>query len=242
MNALDKTASKHYFGKRGEAFFKGRFGERMRFGRLFQAEYFRPFCNENAVLLDFGCANGLMLRSLPAKRRIGVEVNPQALEECRRLSEAEDIAVELHESLASVADESVDVVISNHCLEHVLDPLFALKEIRRILKAGGEFAMVVPFDDFRARGQRVWRPGSPSNHLFTWCPLNLGNVVTEAGLDVQEARICTQAWSPRIYWVHKTFGMRAFRAACFLLSVLLNRREVFCRARKPAARDGGSAA
>lgn len=205
----------------------------MKFGRRYQCRYFQPFCAEDKDLLDFGCANGLMLRTLAARRRIGVEVNPLCLAECRALNDATGVAVEVHKGLDEVASESVDVVISNHALEHVPDPSAVLREMRRVLRAKGALILVTPFDDFRSAGHRTWRPGDKNHHLFTWSPLNLGNLVDESGFQVVESRICTSAWSPRFFWVCRTLGMRAFRAACFLCSVLKHSREVLCVAVRP---------
>lgn len=42
-------------------------------------------------------------------------------------------------------DESFDVVLCNHVLEHVTDDLQALREIRRVLKPGGYAILQVPF-------------------------------------------------------------------------------------------------
>lgn len=72
--------SKHYLDDRGRNYFQKGFGPDKAAGRLLQAEYFLPFCREELVLLDFGCADGLFLRNLPAKRRIGVEAIAEARE------------------------------------------------------------------------------------------------------------------------------------------------------------------
>jgi predicted SAM-dependent methyltransferase len=45
---------------------------------------------------------------------------------------------------------SIDVVICNHLLEHVVNDRLALKELHRILKPGGWGIMLVPEDRSRA--------------------------------------------------------------------------------------------
>ena len=110
MNEQD-TISTHYLDAKGQAYYTGRFDKHMEFGRLFQTRYFQPYCDEHKDILDFGSATGFCLRSLPARRRIGVDVNPYCLEECRALNQRSGIAIELNERPDNVEDSCVDVVI-----------------------------------------------------------------------------------------------------------------------------------
>jgi SAM-dependent methyltransferase len=41
-------------------------------------------------------------------------------------------------TLAEIADEAVDLVISCHALEHVESPIHILRELRRVLRPGGK--------------------------------------------------------------------------------------------------------
>jgi predicted SAM-dependent methyltransferase len=43
------------------------------------------------------------------------------------------------------ADQSFDIVIANHVLEHVADSLAALREIRRVLRQGGLAILQTPY-------------------------------------------------------------------------------------------------
>jgi SAM-dependent methyltransferase len=225
--------SQHYLGARGRGYFEDKFGSRAEQGRFFQARYFRRHINRNDVVLDFGCADGLCLRSIEARGRIGVEINPTALEKCSELSERQGIFIELHKDLSSVASDSVDVVISNHCLEHVVCPYTCLKDLKRVLKPNGYLLMVLPFDDWRKKGHDRWKARDRDNHLFTWSPMNIGNLLAEVGFEVEEARLCTTAWSPKIFWIRRLLGEQVFELACSLLARMKNSREVFCRAKIP---------
>ena len=42
-------------------------------------------------------------------------------------------------------DETFDMVLGNHILEHLADPAAALREVRRVLKRGGRFVCQTPF-------------------------------------------------------------------------------------------------
>ena len=162
-----------------------------------------------------------------------MEVNPHAISRCEELCKEQSIPITIHQGLDTIADACVDVVISNHCLEHNLEPADTLYNIRRVLKPGGIFALVVPFDDFREKGYRNWKSGDENNHLYTWTAMNIGNLLSEMKFDVQCARTCTRACTPKVDWLGSLFGKTGLACACFLFSFLKNWREVFCLARKP---------
>jgi SAM-dependent methyltransferase len=222
-------ASRHYIGKKGDEYYKTHFTD-MEIGRILQSRYFSPYCANDKILLDFGCSDGLFLLNLPAKKRIGIEVNPAAVEKGAELCRFYGHNIDFYNSLDPIAPASVDVAISNHSLEHLLNPYEIACQMKRILKPGGIFISVTPFDDWRDTPQNQWSPGDRNHHLYTWSPLNLGNLLTEGGLKVKECRIVSSAWSPKLFWIYRIFGDNIFRAACQLFAIMKNRREVFCRA------------
>jgi SAM-dependent methyltransferase len=48
------------------------------------------------------------------------------------------------DDLSRIADASYDVVLSSHALEHMANPIKALKEWRRVLRPGGTLVLVLP--------------------------------------------------------------------------------------------------
>jgi SAM-dependent methyltransferase len=67
-------------------------------------------------------------------------------------------ATDLH----GVPDETYDAVLSSHCLEHVADPLRALREWRRVCTPNGVLCLIVPHRD----GAFDWkRPVTSIGHL-----------------------------------------------------------------------------
>lgn len=91
--------------------------------------------------------------------------------------------------MAGVADDSVDFVHSSHCLEHLPDPLLALRHWLRITRPGGYVIVTVPDEDLYEQGQfpstfnpdhktsfTVWKPAS-------WAPrsINLLDLLRQLG-------------------------------------------------------------
>jgi SAM-dependent methyltransferase len=66
-------------------------------------------------------------------------------------------------NLAQVPDSSYDVVLASHCLEHVANPLQALKEWKRVLAKNGLLLLVLPHKD----GTFDWRRAvTPLEHII----------------------------------------------------------------------------
>ena len=60
--------------------------------------------------------------------------------------------VDVHADLEALpfADQSFDLVMCNHVLEHVEDDRAALRELRRVMRPGGSAILQTPFDPSRA--------------------------------------------------------------------------------------------
>ncbi len=218
------TGSQRYLGKEGCKYFnfQNKGGDQR--GRI-NVRKFAPYIQPNDRVLDFGCGGGWLLRNLECKHRIGVEINPTAHVVVKRNN------IEVHETLADIANGSVDVVISNHALEHVPAPLTTLIELRRVLVPGGRIVLAVPIDDWRA-GKTFTKPDI-NNHLYTWSPKLLGNLLCEAGFDVNKIWVYTHAWPPR-YWqrLNKWLPVWLFDFACWFTALRLKRRQIMVVAEK----------
>ncbi len=106
------------------------------------AAYLLPALTPDARLLDVGCGPGTITADLAT--RVGsvtaVETAPAALDAARAVAAerglAIDFAVEDVHAL-SFADDSFDVVHAHQVLQHVADPVAALREMARVCRPGG---------------------------------------------------------------------------------------------------------
>lgn len=79
------------------------------------------------VIYDMGCGLNKTIESA-----IGVDINPVT-----------NLTASL-DCLPSIPGKTVDVIISRHSLEHMIDPIRTLQEWRRILKPEGKMIFVLP--------------------------------------------------------------------------------------------------
>lgn len=168
---------------------------------------FRDSIRQDDTVIDFGCGGGFLLKNLNCKKKIGIEPNPSAVDSIRSLNmlhfyNAVDALQELGEGVA-------DVIISNHALEHTLNPLQEIKNLRPLLKPGGIIHFVVPCEAISC----LYRTSDINHHLYTWCPQNLGNLFTEAGYQVEYSKPYIHKW-PRYYRHIARLGWPVFNLAC----------------------------
>jgi hypothetical protein len=90
----------------------------------------------------------------------------------------------------------------------VPDPLDQITILKTKLKKGGKIIFVVPCDSLK------YKPNDINCHLFSWSPMNLGNLFTLAGFKVIESKAFVHRWPPFYYKIAKTFGTWAFHLSC----------------------------
>ena len=69
--------------------------------------------------------------------------------------------------LSGVRDNSVDFIVSSHCLEHLVDPLEGLRNWIRVLKPGGHLIVTIPDEDLYEQGQWPSNNNLDHKHTFT---------------------------------------------------------------------------
>ncbi|MDQ6671601.1 MAG: class I SAM-dependent methyltransferase [Chloroflexota bacterium] len=210
--------SPYYRDNSGRSYFETYQDPQARGGSFLNAPLYQPFVHPRDAVLDFACGSGELLSLLRAQRKIGVEVNPSALEAARARG------LEIFERLEEVPSGTIDVVISNHGLEHTLRPFDVLSELRRCARAGGRLVLYLPADAW-------WRQPSarscdPNHHLYTWTPLLLANLLGEAGWDVQYAKLKFHAWPSRGYANLRHLPVGLAQAVCRACGLLLLQPQI----------------
>ena len=99
-------------------------------------------------MLDLGCQEGVSTAHyarLGARRVVGIDISPVAIEKARRLAPHAEFHVrDAHHT--GFADASFDAVIG-HAILHHLDFAAAIAEIRRVLRPGGYAVFREPLRD-----------------------------------------------------------------------------------------------
>jgi len=152
--------------------------------------YARVVCRlrpQGGRLLDFGCGTGHLLKRLSAHfEAFGYDPATFARGRCR-VNAPDAIVLEEWESLA---DASLDVVVSLHTLEHLARPLPVVQALAAKLVPGGIFFFVVPNPGglgCRLKG-RKWFGYRDATHASLLGQGEWMMVVRKAGLEVTSVR------------------------------------------------------
>ena len=181
------------------------------FGGWANQSKFFEYISSNSRVLDFGCGGGFLLKGLNCVKKVGIEVNESAADTAKKNG------IEVYRSVAEMPDDYVDVIISNHALEHTLHPLDELVSLYRKLQLGGRIIFVVPCESIGYS----YKANDINHHLYSWSPMCIGNLFTEAGFSVIESKPYIHKWPgikyiwPKMYkFIAKVGGRRLFDIAC----------------------------
>jgi len=144
----------------------------------------RRLKRKNAKVLDIGCGRGQLLRAF---RQSGCDVTGTEFSDdaCRFAREVLKLPVRvgLLKEL-NFPDNSFDVVVMWHVLEHVSDPRPTIAEVARILRPGGIFLVAVPnFGSPEAQLTKAgWFHLDVPRHLSHHTNKSLSHSLSTAGL------------------------------------------------------------
>ncbi len=173
------------------------------FGGWANLTKFQRYVRPDHNVLDFGCGGGYLLKNTDCRGKMGIDISAHARDEAR------NNGIETHENVSGVPDGWADVIISNNALEHTTNPLQELRALHPKLKPGGRIVFVVPCESVSYE----YQPGDVNHHLFSWSPMCLGNLFTDAGFVVKESKPYIHKW-PRRYRTIARYGGRFWFELC----------------------------
>lgn len=81
-------------------------------------------------------------------------------------------------NIPEAGSSSYDFIFSSMCLEHLGDPVFALRIWEQILKPGGTLFLYLPHPDME-----YWRPSNLNKHKHMWHPKDAAYMVENIGFE-----------------------------------------------------------
>jgi SAM-dependent methyltransferase len=170
------------------------FRQRLLFHLAWRLDSSRPVTADlfrfRSSVCDIGCGNGDQLRLFPDARTVGVDPDPAA-----RMAAADAgtiFAGTAEELPADVSDDSFDVVILSHVLEHCRDPRNAIRSAKSILASGGTLMIEVPNSDCAGfvELREIWPWSDIPRHLSFFTQRSIQSLVESEGLKVRSTEHC----------------------------------------------------
>lgn len=155
----------------------------------------------DARILDAGCANGYLLSLLAAdgyKNLIGVELSEQLAVAARQnLGGVEIVNADVRDFLAQTPDESFDVILFHHVLEHIPreHTVALLREFYRVLKPAGYLNIKVPNASYLLAGNHLY---GDFTHVVHFNELSLPQVLEAAGFARERIEFIPKP--PLLFW------------------------------------------
>ena len=180
------------------------------FGGWANVDKYRTSVKASDRVLDFGCGGGFLLANLDCAARFGIEPNPSARE--MAASNGVTVFANAADALAALSPGTIDVIVSDNALEHALEPWRELQSIRPLLKQGGLLHIVVPCEGISWK----YKADDINQHVYSWSPQSLGNLLKAAGFEVRTSRPYIHKWPPRVAHKIARLGRPAFNLAARL--------------------------
>jgi SAM-dependent methyltransferase len=211
-----------YQGKQGEAYHQLHAVPQASHAWIAQSrcEKLAPYIKPDDVVLEYGVGPGWNLEAICCKQRLGYDLAAFLKDQLSAKG------IEFVPDIREQSDASIDAVICHHVLEHTLDPARVLVEINRLLRDAGKLVLVVPYE--KERKYRIYNPGEPNHHLYSWNVQSLGNLVEGLGFTVEAASIGKYGYDRFIaVWASRLrMGAAGFRALKKLALALMPLYEV----------------
>ena len=158
--------------------------------RLLRGRDIIPWTGEGR-LLDLGCGEGANLATL---QEDGWDVHGIEMSNTAVAAARERVGNRIHHGTletAPYADESFDVILLSHSLEHMFSPVATLVKLHRLLRPKGLLVVAVPNVGSLEAGLfgKWWLPWDPPRHLYHFDKETLKKTLERAKFRVN--RVCT---------------------------------------------------
>jgi len=145
--------------------------------------------NIGKSILDLGCGSGELLIFFKdiGFEVSGIEIDPETSQFLKNTYNL-NIHNQDMDSSFPFPDNSFDIVVARHSLEHTHNPLRVLLEIKRVLKQNGQLILGLPnIESFIAKlTVENWNDLDLPRHMYHFSPETISLLLTKAGFKIND--------------------------------------------------------
>lgn len=175
-----------------------------KFGGIINKIKFDKYINKDDSVLDFGCGGGYLLKNIDCLNKHGVEINETAIEIAKKNS------LKIFKNSSDIEDNFYDKIISNHALQHCENPFQELLNLHKALKKNGLIIISISC----ANKKLSYKPNDINYQLYSWSPMNIGNLLNATGFEVLSVNNYNLRWLPKFELLYNIFGEKIFIILC----------------------------
>lgn len=132
------------------------------------------FVKKEDTILEYGVGTGWNICQIDCRRKFGFDI----AEHLKPFLEGRGI--NFVDNIKDIKDNSIDVVVCHHVLEHLSSPVQALYAIRKVLSSNnGKLLLFIPVE----KGKRYNR-GDVNQHLYSWNIQTICNLLNNCGYEI----------------------------------------------------------
>jgi len=192
-------------------------------GYFAKQTYFSDLDIAGKRILEYGGALGYNLQQLKVDANVSM-IEPSDI--------GRDFAVahgiESYRSAKELTGQVFDIVLCRHVLEHIHDPLNALKEMNSLLVEGGCLILVLPIE----RQNLKIDDNDLNHHLFAWNAQTIINLTKLAGFEKDAIRYEYYGLRRKLLPLYRSMGGQCYARAIRLVGRCLQFRELVVLAHK----------
>jgi len=138
--------------------------------RVSVMDYFYYPIHKYCKILEWGVGLGQNIYYFKEKDVIGYDVSKFAVEFCKQKG------IRATTDLKNIKNNSFNIVFSSEVLEHLENPLEALKQMNKKLRKDGQLILVLPIDKWNKPNVN-----DKNQHLYNWNFNTITNLLVRAG-------------------------------------------------------------
>ena len=125
---------------------------------------------ENEKIFEVGCGAGHVLQGVSVGKLYGIDLSQRMLSLARkRLGDKVELK-KCNAGKIDYPDDFFDKIICTEVLEHTLDPIAVLREIKRVARAGGTVVLSIPNEALIDRLKQIFMKAGVFKILFKNIP------------------------------------------------------------------------